>query len=350
MSETMSAIIKTAPKPGCMEYVTDFPKPEIKEDEILVQVKACGICGTDHSLYGWNEAIAKNYNIQFPAVFGHEFSGVVAEIGPAAPKNFKIGDRVVVNPVLFCNVCSYCAKGQINICDNRPFYGTDLPGAFAEYVAIRGTNLIPLPDNVSYEEGALLEALGVAINAVDRVSPQMGDCAVVLGCGAIGLLMLKVLKYIGIEKVMITGLGVDKKRLALAEKMGAIPINCDECDPVERVKELTGGRGVQVAFDAAGNARAVEQGVQMLAKNGKIGISGLPKEKSTLDMTTISMRQLSIIGNRAYERKTWFQGLDMMANGLDIKEIGSHTLPFSEFEKAMKMLYNREGLRIILVP
>ena len=144
-----------------MEYVTDFPKPEIKEDEILVQVKACGICGTDHSLYGWNEAIAKNYNIQFPAVFGHEFSGVVAEIGPAAPKNFKIGDRVVVNPVLFCNVCSYCAKGQINICDNRPFYGTDLPGAFAEYVAIRGTNLIPLPDNVSYEEGALLEALGV---------------------------------------------------------------------------------------------------------------------------------------------------------------------------------------------
>ena len=105
-----------------------------------------------------------------------------------------------------------------------------------------------------------------------------------------------------------------------------------------------------MAFDAAGNARAVEQGVQMLAKNGKIGISGLPKEKSTLDMTTISMRQLSIIGNRAYERKTWFQGLDMMANGLDIKEIGSHTLPFSEFEKAMKMLDNREGLRIILVP
>ena len=230
MEGKMNAVLMTKPEPGAWEYVEDAPIPQIKDDEVLLEIKACGICGTDHSLHGWNEAIANSYNIQFPAIFGHEFSGVIAEVGKKAPANLKPGMRVTANPVLFDNTCPYCEKGQVNICDNRPFYGTDLPGAFAKYMAIRGSNVIPMPDDVSFEQGALLEPLCVALNAVERVHPEAGDTAVVMGPGPIGLLMVAVLKQAyGIQKIICTGLANDVKRLEVAEKLGAIPVNGSEC-------------------------------------------------------------------------------------------------------------------------
>ena len=163
MEGKMNALLKTAAEPDAMEYVEDFDIPQIKDDEVLMEIKAVGICGTDHSLYRWNPAIANSYHIQYPAIFGHEFSGVIAEVGKNAPANLKVGQRVTANPVLFDNTCEYCDRGEVNICDNRPFYGTDLPGAFAKYMAIRATNIIPMPDDVTFTQGALLEPLCVAM-------------------------------------------------------------------------------------------------------------------------------------------------------------------------------------------
>lgn len=333
------------------QYVEDAPIPQIKDDEVLLEIKACGICGTDHSLHRGQEALFNSYDITFPAVFGHEFSGVIAEVGKNAPENLKVGMRVTANPVLFDNTCSYCDKGQVNICDNRPFYGTDLPGAFAKYMPIRATNVIPLPDDVTFVQGALLEPLGVALNAVERVHPEAGDTALVMGPGPIGLLMIAVLKQAyGIRKVICSGLAMDKKRLEVAEQLGAITINGSEEDVVARVKELTGGKGPEIILDAAGHYTVVEQAVEMVAKNGKIGITGLPAQASTIHMNPIAMRQISIIGSRAYERKHWRQGLALLANGLDISPIASHVLPLADFEKGMELIDAGEGLRVILEP
>lgn len=347
---TMNAVIKTKAEPKSMEYVTDFPVPTIKDDEVLIEIKLCGICGTDHSLYHWNPAIANAYKLQYPSIFGHEFSGVVSEIGKGVKKDLKIGDRVTANPVLNCGECAYCAEGIINVCDNRPFYGTDFNGGFAKYMAIRGSNVLKLPDSVSFKSGALMEALCVAVHAVERVMPRLGDTCVVVGGGAIGLLVVKVLKYIGVGRIFVTGLSVDKDRLALAKTFGAIPINVEEQDPVEVVRAATNGRGADVLYDTAGHVSAVPQAIKMAAKRGRIGVTGLPAKMSEVSMTEISLRELSLIGNRAYELKNWIQALKMLDTGLDIEAIGTHVMPLKDFEKAMEMLDNRQGLRILLEP
>lgn len=351
MEGKMNAIHMTAQEKGAWTYVEDAEIPQIGPDEVLLEIKACGICGTDHSLYYAQEALFKSYDIQFPAIFGHEFSGVIAEIGENCPKTLYVGQRVTANPVLYCNTCEYCDKGLINICDNRPFYGTDMPGAFAKYMKIRGTNVIPMPDEVSFVQGALIEPLCVAMNAVERCNPQMGETALVMGPGAIGLLMVALLKQAcGIKKVIVSGLPNDAKRLAVAEKLGAITINGGEVNVIEKVKELTGGKGPEMIFDAAGHFTVVQQAVEMVAKNGRIGITGLPARASEIHMNPIAMRQITITGSRAYTRKNWRQALNLLANGLDVSLISSHVLHLSEFKKAMELIDNGDGLRVILCP
>lgn len=345
----MDAVYKYEAKPYSMKFGS-VPIPEITPDQVLVQIKASGICGTDHSLWHWNEAIANSYKIDFPRIFGHEFAGVVAQVGNQV-KGIKVGERVTVNPILYCGRCSYCAEGIINVCDDRPFLGTDYDGGFAQYVAVRGQNIIKLPDSVSFKSGALMEPLCVAIHAVERVKPEFGQTAVVMGPGAIGLLMLLVLKNMGVGKVLVAGAAPDKDRLQLAKTFGADEvINVTEQDPVSVVKEFTNGRGADVVFDAAGHFTVVPQAMQMVAKRGRIGVTGLPAKPSEIMMTKLAMSEISLIGNRAYELKNWLQAAKMIDGGLNVEAVGTHTMPLSEWEDAMKLLDQSQGLRIILEP
>jgi 2-desacetyl-2-hydroxyethyl bacteriochlorophyllide A dehydrogenase len=344
----MDAVIKTKAAPGSMEFAS-VQAPTITPDQVLVEIKASGICGTDHSLYHWSEAIASAYKIAFPRIFGHEFSGVIAEIGSQV-KGLNKGDRVAVNPILYCGRCIYCAEGVINVCDNRPFLGTDYDGGFAKYVAVRAQNIVKLPDSVSFKAGALLEPLCVALHAVDRVRPRIGEVVVVMGAGAIGLLIVMVLKHLGVKRIFVTGLNVDKERLEFAKSLGADAINVEEKDGTKTVMELTGGRGAEVVFDAAGSAMAVQQAVKMVPKRGRIGVTGLPPKPSEIMMTDISLKEISLIGNRAYELVTWLQAVKMIAEGLNVEPIGTHEMPLKDFEKGMKLLDERKGLRIILIP
>ncbi|MDR3439334.1 alcohol dehydrogenase catalytic domain-containing protein [Telmatospirillum sp.] len=350
MNGTMEALVKTKGEPFCME-VTQIPIPEITPSQCLVEVKACGICGTDHSLWHWNEAIARSYpDMKFPMVFGHEFSGVIAEVGKDV-KDWKVGDRVVVNPGLHCNSCPYCAEGGHEVCDHRPFIGTTVFGAFAKYCAIRSENLLKLDDNISFKVGAVMEPFCVALNAVDRVKPGFGDTAVVMGPGAIGLLMVIILKSAGVQNIIVTGTDADGDRMAAAKDFGArYVINSSKENAVARVMELTGGRGAEVIYDSTGFFGAVPQAVQMAAKRGRIGVTGLPAKPSEIPMTTIAMREISIIGNRAYGNSTWFKALSMLANGVNIDAVASYSFPMRDFEKAMKLLDEKKGLRILLEP
>jgi 2-desacetyl-2-hydroxyethyl bacteriochlorophyllide A dehydrogenase len=350
MQGLMQALVKTNSGPFNME-IQQIPIPQIAPTECLVEVKACGICGTDHSLYHWNEAIARSYpDMKFPMIFGHEFSGVVAEVGEAV-KQWKAGDRVVVNPGLHCNSCVYCADGANEVCDNRPFMGTTVNGAFAKYCAVRAESLLRLDDAISFKVGALIEPFCVALNGVVRVKPDFGDSAVVMGPGAIGLLIVIVLKSMGVGKIIVTGTDADGDRLEAAAKFGAhCVINSSKEDAVARVKELTKGCGANVVYDATGFFGAVPQAVQMVAKRGRICVIGLPAKPSEIPLTPVSMREISIIGSRAYGNSTWFKAVNMLANGVKIDDVASYVFPLPDFEKAMKLLDDKKGLRILLEP
>ena len=349
MAKTMQAVIKTKPEPFSMELAT-VPVPEITPEQVLVQVKLCGICGTDHALYHWSEAIASAYKLVFPCIFGHEFSGVIAEVGSAVTEGLSIGDRCTVNPIMFRSNDEYTAEGNVHICNDRPFLGTDWPGAFAQYVAVRAPSVVKISDNVSFKSGALIEPFSVAIHAVERVLPRFGDTCVVLGGGAIGLLVVKVLKWMGIKRIIVTGLSIDKARLAMAGAMGCTTIDVDEEDQIARVLELTGGKGAEVLFDTAGHSSTVATAVKMAAKRGRIGVSGLPRGLTELSMTEISLREISIIGNRAYTVMNYLQAARLLDQGLDIDDIGTHVLPLRDFDKAMQLLDQKQGLRILLEP
>lgn len=265
----MNAVIKTKGAPGYMEYAS-VPIPSITPDQVLVEIKYCGICGTDHSLYYWNEAIAGFYKFNFPTIFGHEFSGVVSQIGEQV-KGINVGDRVTVNPIVECGQCSYCAQGYVNICDDRKFLGIDYNGGFAQFIPVKAQSIIRLSDNVSFKAGAVIEPLCVAIHAIERVRPEFGDSALIMGPGAIGLLMVLILKSLGISPIIVSGTSADKDRLNLAKTLGAdVIINSDEQDSVEMVRDITGGRGADVVYDVAGDPAVVPQAMLMLAKREEL--------------------------------------------------------------------------------
>lgn len=349
MKGTMEAFLKVKAEPKSMKF-TSVAIPEITPDQVLVQVKACGICGTDHSLYHWSEAIANSYHITFPVIFGHEFAGIISEVGSQVT-GMAVGERVVINPILYDGTCSYCAVGSIEICDDRPFLGTDYPGGFAQYVAVRSKNIIKLPDTVSFKSGALMEPLCVAIHAVERAKPEFGETAMIMGPGAIGLMMLLVLKNMGVGKVIVAGTTADKDRMELAKSLGAdYIVDTGDKDAVKEVKDYTGGRGVDVIFDTAGHYSVTPLAVEMVAKGGRIAVTGLPNRPSEILMTKIAMNEITIIGNRAYALKNWLQACKMIDGGLNIEAIGTHTMPLKDLEKAMELLDQKQGLRIILEP
>ncbi len=193
--------------------VEDVPKPEIRSDEVLVEVKAVGICGSELHAY---EGVSKRR--KSPLVMGHEFSGVIAEVGDKV-EGFKKGDRVVVDPLSRCGVCEQCTVGRGNVCRNVKLLGLHVSGAFAEYALAPARNCYKLPDHVSFEEGSVVEPLSVGVHAVNRTPIKLGDTVLVVGAGVIGLMALQAAKAAGAGSIFVTD--VVDYGLRFAERLGA---------------------------------------------------------------------------------------------------------------------------------
>jgi threonine dehydrogenase-like Zn-dependent dehydrogenase len=257
--------------------------PKIADDQVLVSVKACGICGSDIAYY-YGDSPLETPNGKGPLVLGHEFSAEVVEVGalPAKLGLFKPGDRVVVDPLQYCNACEICKRGYVNLCEKKTVLGVSVNGGFAEYCASHYTGLHKLPDNVTYEQGSLAEPLADAVYALQKAQVALGDFVVVIGPGAIGLMMVQLLKSSGAGKVALVG--TRDYRLKVGKELGAdIIINTREKDSPyyaddlkKKIGELTDEKFANVVMTPTGAVTAMESAFAISGRRARIVFFGLP--------------------------------------------------------------------------
>lgn len=342
----MQAIVKTAPGPGNVAY-TDFKDPELQPGQVVIEVRATGLCGTDLSLYNWKESMVRQFKPEPPMVMGHEFAGVVAEVG-AGVAGFTVGERVTANPIMYCGRCYYCQAGRHSICDNRPQLGLGLNGCFARFVAVRQENVYPVPSETSFEAAAMSEVLCVALHALDRIAVGPGDTVAVVGPGPMGFLVLLAAKAAGASRLVMTGLKVDRDRLKVATSLGAHTLVVDETDPAEAIRELTRGLGADAVFECAGHPSGVPQALTLVRKGGRIGVLGQGYADSSFNTAIVCYREVELIGIRAYDPKSWHRSYDVLAGRqFPLEALITHRLPLEEAARGIELMTSKQGLKIM---
>jgi L-iditol 2-dehydrogenase len=279
-----------------LEFV-DVRVPEIGRDEVLVKVSACGICGSD--VHGMDGSSGRRVP---PVIMGHEAAGVIAETGNLV-RDWQPGQRVTFDSTIYCGKCSYCQQGLVNLCDNRRVLGVSCDdyrqdGAFAEYVAVPSRILYPLPDGVSFVQGATVEPLSIAVHAVSLARTPPDSTAVVIGCGVIGLLIVQVLRALGSLRVI--AVDVDPYRLQQAVEMGAeASLRSDRDDVASKITRMTSGRGADVVFEAVGINATVNLATDLTRKGGTVVLVGNITPVVDLPLQKVVTRQLTVNGSAA---------------------------------------------------
>ena len=344
----MKAIAKVAAERGAIQMI-DLPLPSRARGEAIVRITGAGICGTDVSIWLWRPAIAKAYAPSFPVVVGHEFSGIVEDCD--VNDRVTAGDLVVVNPQLACGECFYCALGEQTQCDHRRLMGGHVNGGWVEYVAVPLRNLIKVPAHVNPAVVPLIEPLSVAVHSVcQRVIPRQGDVVAVMGAGPIGLMNAILAKAAGASAVLVSGLAQDAARLQLAADLGMVAVNVGTEDMMEAVQRFA-ARGADVVYECTGSPNGLAEAARIVRKAGRVAMLGLPGTPSTIETTPLVMRQVELIGTRAYNDSTWpltIRLLDRIAG--DALKLISHELPLREYARALQLVERGEATKVILRP
>jgi L-iditol 2-dehydrogenase len=319
--------------------IEESPLPELGSNEVLVRVKVCGICHVDFELY---EGIREIQRV--PVKIGHEAVGVVADVGKDVD-TVKPGDRVAVDLLIRCGKCYFCLRGKGNLCINKGSF----PGAFSEYTKAPVENIFRIPAQTTFEEASLTEPLSCCLNGVEKLRTRKGEDVVVIGAGPMGLMSLQLARLSG-ARVIVSDL-LDE-RLKLAKDLGANElVNPSKEDPVERVKELTEGRGAQGVMVAIGNLKAVEQGIGMTGKCGTVVLFGAiwPPSKLSIDPNIIHYNELMMTGAESRTLDQFSRALSMIANGLvDVKPLISHTLPLDRIKEGLEIASSKRGIKVLI--
>ncbi|MBZ4645919.1 MAG: putative arabitol-phosphate dehydrogenase [Clostridia bacterium] len=343
----MKALVKYAKGNGNME-IRDVPEPKPGPGQVKIEVKAAGICGSDLHIYHDDIAIPLNP----PVVTGHEFCGVVVEVGEGVTA-WKPGDRVTSETAFsFCGKCHYCITGYYNLCNERRTLGYWYNGAFAKYTVVLQERVHVLSDSIDFISGALLEPLACVTHAVlELTTITVGDVVLVVGPGAIGLATLQVAKAQG-ATVVVSGTSIDKERLEMAKKLGAdYTINVQEEDLQKFIWELTKGRGVDVVLECSGVARAADDALKVIKKQGQFTQIGLFGKPITIDFERICFKELKVTGSLGSRWTSWEKAIQLVEQGkVRTKPLVSHEMPITEWEKAFRMFENKEGLKLVLIP
>lgn len=341
----MLAVVKSKPEIGI--EIREVPEPDIiKKDQVIIEVKACGVCGSDLHIYEWEPFIQW---INLPRVLGHEVAGKVCKVG-AEVKEFQPGDRIVADTWGGCGNCYYCRLGKFNHCMYQARLGQHVDGGMANYVIVPENSLYKIPEQIDFQEASAIEPLGVILRAFERCEMKPGDDIAIIGPGPIGLFGVMLAKASGAAKIIVSGLKEDKDRLEYAEKFGAIPVNVGEENLEEKVLDLTEGKGVDLVMDVSGGKDSLTEAANIAKRGGQIGLVGLSPE-NIFNPYIIVDKELSIRGSFRRQPSTWYRAIKLVANKvIDTKTVITHALPLERAEDGFQILIRKEGIKIILIP
>jgi len=312
---------------------TPIPSPE--DGEALIRVAFGGICGTDLNILS-----GKHPRARPPLVLGHEFSGTIVEIKGVFDGDLKMGQRVAIMPYLSCGLCRPCREGYPHVCRSLRVIGVDRDGGFAEYVTVPYEQVFPLKDTVPLRRGALVEPLAVGVHILNRMQPQLGDVAVVLGCGPIGLLLAFLLRKSGIQKVYLSE--VNEFRISRARDLGFEVIHGAETDLVGFVSERTDGNGADIVFEVAGVADTIGKVVQLTRPHGKVMLVGAHKEPPRIDVRNAVFKELTFLTSRVATNRDFQTAVDMMAEeeAAELEKVITHEFSLAEGQAAFEIAGN----------
>lgn len=325
----------------------EVPKPQVNEKEVLLRVGACGICGTDLHFY------RGEWRVKTPLIPGHEFSGVIEEVGPGA-EWLERGSRVVAEPNITCGYCYYCRMERRNFyCSNIKATGVDVDGAFAEYVKVPALNVYEFPEWMSFEEAALIEPLACCLRGLYNVKIEPGDTVAVVGAGPVGLLLIQLAKMWGASQVYAVDL-LDT-RLSLAKQLGAdATINVVKDDADEVVKSLTEGFGVDVAIEAVGSSKAISIAMRLARRGGRVLVFGVAPEDDVLPVKPFELYDKELLIVSSYRSPFTFQRAVKIASSrrISLRPIVSHVMELEKGVEAFRMLNERKSdvVKVVLKP
>lgn len=315
--------------------------PEPKPDQVRIRVAAAGICGTDmeaflgHTPRGWQ--------IRYPFKMGHEVAGIVDQVG-ADVTTFQPGDRVVPDGRITCGSCFHCRRGNFSACLKAGY----ISGGFMEYSVYPEKNLVPIPNSLSTDHGALTEPLSCCLSGRSKLQVSLGDRAVVIGDGPIGIMHAQLLKRSGAQTVLI---GISEEKLGVAQKVGIDTVlNGKKRDTVAEIRRLTGGRGADIVVVASGHEKILEQGLLMAARKGQIlYFAAALKDRLTLPLDIIHYQELKVIGSYDSTIADYENALQVMAAGqVMVEPLISRRFALKDIQKAFEQAVKREDLKILI--
>ena len=342
MSNMMKALVKARPEPGL--WMEEVPVPEPGPNEVLIRVGKSAICGTDVHIWNWDAWAAKT--VPVPLVTGHEFSGVIAEVGSAVTR-FQPGQRVSGEGHITCGACRNCRAGRGHLCRNTLGVGVQRAGSFAEYLCLPESNVVPIPDDVPDEIAAIFDPFGNAVHTALSFD-SVGEDVLVTGAGPIGIMGALVAQRAGARKVVITD--INPIRLDLARKMGlenAIDTSKDDLREVMARIGMT--EGFDIGLEMSGAAPAFRQMIDVMNNGGKIAILGIAPTGFEIDWNKVIFKMLhlkGIYGREMYE--TWYKMIAFVQSGLDLTPLITHRLPIDEFETGFSAMRSGEAGKVVL--
>lgn len=344
----MQAVVKYGQRDGEVE-LREMPEPAAGPNEVLLEVAAAGVCGSDIEM--WRHKVT--FRVNTPVIQGHEFAGRVVALGDGV-RGWSVGDRAVSETAAYiCGRCPHCLAGDYNLCPDRLGFGYGTHGAFCRYVRVPVRCLHRVPEHLSFEHACLTEPACVAYNAVVvRSTPRPGEAAVVIGPGPIGLFAVALLSTLGASPVVLIGTTVDGARLNKGRRLGAThTLTVGHDDVRSDLVELTGGFGPRLVVDAAGSAEALRLAMDIVARNGQITKIGWGPEPIGFSLDPLLSKSVCLQGVFSHTWRTWEAVIALMAVGkLEMQEMVSHTLPITEWQRAYRLVEEREAVKVVMLP
>ncbi|GAB4404191.1 MAG: (R,R)-butanediol dehydrogenase [Anaerolineales bacterium] len=323
--------------------VEEVPKPEPGPGEVVIRVRATGICGSDLHTYTGDRTV------EYPQILGHEFAGDVVAVGEGV-SGIAPGDRVTAEPNFSCGECLYCREGLVNLCVNRLGMAINWPGTLAEYAKVPARFVWRIPDTMSYRQGALVEPLMVGVHAVRRGRVRVGDTVAVMGCGAIGLLTVAAAKVAGAR---VFAVDIVPEKLEMARRLGAeAAFNGRDPDIVSQIRALTpAGQGPMVVFETAGVAATVQQALDLVRSGGRVVLVGLSTRPAQVVPMSVARREVEILGSFIYYAGEFEVGIRLIADGVvDAEAIVGLAVGLDETEAAFKAVESGAVAKAIVEP